>query len=217
MILDREPELFPQNLFDLWTETTEQKWWLVHTKPRQEKALARYLYQNSLPYYLPCKVYRRKAKQRVLESYLPMFPGYAFVRVTEEERAKIYMGNQVIKATTVLDQERLWSDLSQVRKLLDLGIPVTIEDRLLPGTRVRVRTGPLIGMTGTIIRGTSHDQFIIEVDLIQRGIGVTVEAGSLGKIDTEITNSPRNSSSTSGSKSQRPHSLSAAGDHGEAT
>jgi transcription antitermination factor NusG len=199
MILDQEPELYPAHLFENFDANQDRRWWLVHTKPRQEKALARYLYSLEFHFYLPCKVYRRKAKSRILQSYLPMFAGYAFVCVTEEERARIYGGNHVIKASDVRDQERLWHDLRQVRKILDLGLPVTTEDRLLPGTRIRVRSGPLIGMTGTIVKESSQDKFVIEVDLIQRGIGVVVDLASLGKIDEETPNSPRNSSSRSGS------------------
>jgi transcriptional antiterminator RfaH len=183
MILAAECDLFPEAMFDAREEISERRWWLVHTKPRQEKALARYLRHAELPFYLPCKVYRRKAKNRVLQSYLPMFPGYAFVRVTEEERTRVYAGNHVVKLGAVRDQDRLWTDLGQVRKLLDLGVAVTTEDKLMPGTRVTIRNGPLIGMTGTILKESTCNRFVVEVDLIQRGIGVVVDLESLGKME----------------------------------
>jgi hypothetical protein len=50
-LLKREPDLFPQDLFDLSVE--RHPWWVVHVKSRQENALARLLQPLGIPYYLP--------------------------------------------------------------------------------------------------------------------------------------------------------------------
>lgn len=50
-LLKREPDLFPADLFDLPVEA--RPWSVAHVRSRQEKALARYLVQKQIPFYLP--------------------------------------------------------------------------------------------------------------------------------------------------------------------
>jgi transcriptional antiterminator RfaH len=182
MILAAEPDLHPDGLFAGPPPADDRAWWLAHTKPRQEKALARQLCAAGLSFYLPCAPHRTRVRNRVLTSYRPLFPGYVFVRVSDDERGGVYVENRVARLATVGDQDRLWADLRNVRRLLDLGRPVTAEDRLGPGAPVAVRTGPLAGLTGTVVRAVSGHKFVVRVDLIQRGVSVVVDRATLGKL-----------------------------------
>ena len=182
MILSAETDLFPDSLFLQSQPDDGRDWWLAHTKPRQEKALARELLDAELPFYLPCSPLRKRVRNRVVTSHIPLFSGYAFVRVTPDERPRVYAGNRVARLVTVVDQDRLWSDLTQVRQLLMMGEPIALEDRLQPGTPVTIRSGPLIGLTGTIVRAATGQKFVVQVHLIQRGVSVTVDSVSLGKL-----------------------------------
>ena len=67
-------------------------------------------------------------------------------------------------------------------QLLDLGQPVTAEDCLGPGDPVVVRSGPLAGLTGTVVRAGSGHKFVVRVDLIQRGVSVVVDRTTLGRL-----------------------------------
>jgi transcriptional antiterminator RfaH len=180
-ILLAEPDLVPDSLFAAPPCDDERGWWLAHTKPRQEKALARQLSAANLSFYLPCTTNRVRVRGRIQTSRLPLFPGYVFLRVCESERGRVFAGNRVARLTPVGDQERLWADLRQVRQLLDLGQPVAPEDRLEAGTFVTIRTGPLAGMTGIVLRAASGYKFVVRVDLIQRGVSVVVDGATLGK------------------------------------
>jgi transcriptional antiterminator RfaH len=183
MILAPECELLPDGLFDGPAPADGRAWWLAHTRPRQEKALARQLTSTGLSFYLPCVPHRTRSRGRIKISHLPLFPGYAFVRVEDAERGQVFIGDRVVRLVRVADQERLWADLRQVRKLLDLGRPVTAEERLEPGTVVAVRTGPLAGLTGTVVRAAARARFVVRVDLIDRGVSVVVDGETLGKLD----------------------------------
>jgi len=54
-ILPREPDLLPEELFDGFyrPESGERLWWVMHTRPRQDKSLARELWRRRIPFYLP--------------------------------------------------------------------------------------------------------------------------------------------------------------------
>lgn len=182
MILAAQRDLNPEILFDGPPPADGRLWWLAHTRPRQEKALARDLSAAGLSFYLPCTPQRTRVRNRVLTSYRPLFSGYVFVRVSADERAGVYVGNRVARLAPVGDQDRLWTDLTGVRRLLDLGQPVMAEDELLPGSQVAVRSGPLAGLTGTVVRAGSGHKFVVRVDLIQRGVSVVVDRTTLGKL-----------------------------------
>jgi transcriptional antiterminator RfaH len=182
MILAAERDLLPDTLFAGPPPDDSRVWWLAHTRPRQEKALARQLASAGLSFYLPCTPCRTRVRGRVLTSYRPLFPGYVFVRVSADERAGVYVGNRVARLAPVGDQDRLWTDLAGVRRLLDLGQPVTAEDYLSPGSPVVVRSGPLAGLTGTVVRAGSGQRFVVRIDLIQRGVSVVIERTTLGRL-----------------------------------
>lgn len=186
MILAAEPDVMPGDLFDGPPPADGRAWWLAHTKPRQEKALARDLIAAGVSFYLPCVPHRTRVRSRVLTVHQPLFPGYAFVRVGDADRGRVFAGNRVARLVPVADQPRLWADLRQVRQLLDLGRPVTAEDRLPPGTPVAVRSGPLAGLCGTVVRAATGHRFVVLVDLIHRGVSVTVDAESLGDLGDRI-------------------------------
>lgn len=179
-VLDEEPDVFPPSLFDTTHPSKDDRWWVAHTRPRQEKAVSRSLFAAELPYYLPCQVRRTKVGSRVVPARIPLFSGYVFVRTSVAEKWKVLATNRVAHLLEVKDQERLWDDLRRVRTVLDLGRPITPERGLNPGTPVTLRDGPLTGMTGTVLRAAGGFKFVVQVDFIQQGVSVVVDGSWLG-------------------------------------
>lgn len=175
-ILDAEPDLVPLDLFE--TADDGRRWIVAHTRPRQEKAVTRELLVAGVPFYLPCDRRRVKVRAKVVTSRPPLFAGYVFARVQETDR--IHYSPRVASVLAVADQPRLWDDLRRIRKVLDLGEPVTIERTLEPGTVVTMRTGPLTGMTGTVVKAVGGFKFVVRVDFIRQGLSVVVDGAALG-------------------------------------
>jgi transcriptional antiterminator RfaH len=181
-VLADEPDIFPDDLFTNPT-SSPLRWWVAHTRPRQEKAVARHLYAAQIPYYLPCQKKRTKFGSRVVVARIPLFTGYIFVRSADEFKWKVMASHRVAQLLQVGDQEKLWEDLQRVRGVLDLGRPVTPETNLTPGRVVTLRDGPLSGMSGTIVREAGGFKFVVQVDFIQQGVSVTVDGEWLGVVE----------------------------------
>ena len=176
-IISREPDLFPEELlagFDR-TESSERLWWVIHTRPRQEKCLARELHRRRIPFYLPQIARRRRLADRTCTSYVPLFAGYLFLFGDQEERIATLVTQRVVRTLEVQDQKGLWGDLRQIEQLIASGGSLTPEARLAPGKMVEIRSGPLVGLRGTIVRGASGRRFVVQIDFIQRGASVLVE------------------------------------------
>lgn len=176
-ILQAEPSVFPAEMF-LAAPPAQMPgvdWWVLHTKPRQEKSLARWLHATGVSFYLPTMTRKCRIRNRVLTAHQPLFTGYVFAHADREHRVSAMSTNRVVRCLPVADQDRLWNDLRQVHQLLSSGLPVATESRLVPGTPVEVISGPLKGVTGRILRMATGNRLVVTVDFIQQGASVLIE------------------------------------------
>ena len=180
-ILPLEPQMFPPDLLEAAAADSadERAWWVLHTRPRQEKSLARNLYAAQIPFYLPLTRGQTRIRNRLTTSTLPLFTSYLFLRANQQERVAALATSRVVHSLRVADQRQLLRDLAQVNRLLQLGVPVTAEDRLIPGALVEIQCGPLAGLRGKIVQAATGKRFIVEVDFLQRGASVLVEGFTL--------------------------------------
>lgn len=174
-ILPAEPDLFPNDLLDA-PESVDSSWWLLYVKSRQEKAVTRHLRENDLPHYSPLIRQRyRSPNGRMRESYVPLFSTYVFLRGGDEERYRAVCGGRVMQASPIIRVAELLDDLRQIRDLIAMDVPLSIEARLEPGERVRVRNGPFKGYEGTIIRRENETRLLVFVRFMEQGVSVKVE------------------------------------------
>jgi transcription antitermination factor NusG len=176
-ILAAEPSWFPDQLFDepAPPPDSDRVWWVLHTKPRQEKSLARQLCMAAVPFYLPLITQRTRVRGRTQTSHVPLFGSYVFLQGTHEERLTALTTNRVVQSLDVKDQAGLWRDLRQLQRLIGSGAPVTPEDRLAPGMSVEITSGPLAGLKGRILRTANGRRFVVAVDFIQQGASILLD------------------------------------------
>ncbi len=176
-ILPSEPDMFPADLWETDQRASgEARWWCLHTKPRQEKAAARELHHQKIPHYLPQVVHEcRTPGGRKTRSTLPLFPGYLFLLGEETQRALALRGHRLVGVLEIADQDGIHQDLHQIHTLLGSGLAVVPEPSLPVGSTVRIITGPLKGMVGTIVRRGKRDQFVAIVHFLGRGATVDLE------------------------------------------
>src|SRR6516165_9429264 len=108
-ILPAEPDLNP---VDLWQGSAlggpDDRWWCLHTKPRQEKAVARALRVSNFSYYLPQAVKVDRTPQgRKIRSVIPLFTGYLFLLGDQRARLEALRTDRLAKVLEVYDQEEL--------------------------------------------------------------------------------------------------------------
>ena len=183
-VLPSEPSRFPDELFAEESDVAvDRRWWVLHTRARQEKSLARQLHQARVPFFLPLISKRGLTRGRVFTSYMPLFPGYVFLLGQRDERLSALSTNRVVHSLEVVDQNKLWHDLTQVWRLIESGAPITPEDHLEPGVFVEIQHGALAGLKGRIIRAASGRRFVVEVDFIHRGASVMLDDFNLLPVD----------------------------------
>lgn len=168
-LLAAEPMLFPDDLFDSRTGGDEP-WWVLYTLARQEKQLCRHLHAAGSQFYCPIIERRyRSAGGRARSSYLPLFPNYVFLHGEETARYHAVSTGCVSRCLPVADGPAFLADLRQLHQLIALGVPLTPEERLQPGMRVRVKNGPFAGVEGVVLKRHSERKLLVMVNFIQRG------------------------------------------------
>ena len=177
-ILKREVEIFPEDLLardDTGTDD-EIKWWAVYTRSRQEKELMRRLHSMQIPFYCPIIANKtRSPAGRVRTSFNPLFTNYLFLYGDGEARYRALQTNVISQTLEVKNGLQLTHDLRQIQRLIQLGLPLTLEARLQPGARVRIKQGPFTGFTGVVLKRLNENYLFVAVNFLQQGVSVKIE------------------------------------------
>jgi len=175
-ILAAEPSIFPEKLFSIIERMdTDAQWWVMHTRPRAEKALARRLFKKQTSFFLPVCQQIRNPEQRAT-AHLPLFPGYLFLHGPQGALHNALETKLVANCLEVADQYQLTADLRDIQRLIESGGPLSREFHPRPGTRVRMIRGPLKGVEGTVTRSGKSLRFVVQVQFLQSGAAVEVDA-----------------------------------------
>ena len=113
----------------------------------------------------------------------PLFPGYVFVHIPPDERVRVLELSGVVsivgttREPTPLPDE----DIERLRSGLHL-VHAEPHPTLTMGETVRIRRGPLQGMTGVVTRQKNSFRVVLTVDLIMKSVAVEVCADSVEPI-----------------------------------
>jgi transcriptional antiterminator RfaH len=185
-VLPLEPFVFPDDLLQSSRTAAEDgsRWWVLHTRPRAEKCLARRLLGRGLPFFLPLYKRQWRNRQRVLRSYVPLFPSYVFLHGEGVARLHALETNLIARVLAVEDQRQLEADLARVYRMVTSDAPVLPEDRLEPGTQVDITAGPLTGLQGTVLRRGKQLKLYVEVQFLRRGVSVEIESWMIQPLES---------------------------------
>lgn len=180
-ILPPEPDCFPDDLLEQVFETADDdpethRWHFAYTKSRQEKSLMRQLRQLNVPHYGPQVPHRNRSPAgRVRTSLVPLFTNYVFLFGDRDQQIAALSTGCIIKLSQVADGQQLVDDLQQIKSLIAIDVPMTIEARVGPGERVRVRNGVFAGYEGIVDRRDAETRLIVSVQFMDRGVSVKLD------------------------------------------
>jgi len=184
--LAAEIDIFPSDLLDReeWTHDAEDRcWWALYTRSRREKELMRRLRALEIPFYGPTIERRGRSPQgRVRTSFIPLFSNYVFLYGNASERYKALTTNCVSRDLSVIDGAQLAFDLRQLHQMIESGAPVVPESRLEAGVAVRVRSGPLAGHEGIVLRRRGETRLLVAVRFLQQGASVQIDECDLERL-----------------------------------
>ena len=154
------------------------RWFAVYTRHHHEKAIARFISGKGLEVFLPLYKAAHRWKDRMKELELPLFPNYVFVLAGPMHRTAVlstpgvYDFVRLSGAPASIPQE----EIDAVRRAVGQGLNAEPHPFLKSGDRVRVKSGPLEGLEGILVRKKNLYRLVLSVDLLVKSISVEVEA-----------------------------------------
>jgi len=160
-------------------------WWVAHTRPRTEKALALELRARRIFHYLPLciRTTRSQGSGRVSRSISPIFPGYVFLNGDDVQRQAALTTNRIANTIPVVDQARLVRELRQIQCVVATQTDFQWQPAIAVGEWARVIAGPLAGVEGVVRKHLSRMRLALNVQMLSQSVVVEVAADLLEKID----------------------------------
>lgn len=162
-------------------------WYLIHTKPRQEKCALQNLEQQGYQCYLPTLPTEKIRQGQLTVTDEPLFPRYLFIRLGQEDSAKSWAPIRSTKG---------------VSRLVRFGVnPAKVEDKLIdllqaqgtcfqnepirlfkPGERVRLTSHPFTGLEGIYQMTDGERRVMVLIELLSKPVAVRVAPANLRKV-----------------------------------
>lgn len=162
--------------------TGSYPWYALQVRPRFESAVALVLKRKGYEAYLPECSCRRRWSDRMVELRRPVFPGYLFCRLDVTTRLlPLYTTPGFVRILGVgrwpcpVEEQ----EVEAIQRIVESGL----EARPVPvpkvGDWVRLESGPLAGLEGTLLRVQKRHTLVVSVSLLQRAVAVEVAEASV--------------------------------------
>ncbi len=156
-----------------------ERWFVLHTHSRQEKALAETLQARGIKSFLPLVRGVRYYGHRRRVSQRPLFPSYVFLWGSLEETYFAVSTKRVTQVLTVVDQDRLDRELYSIRLALVGDATLDPYPFLAVGKRARVTAGPLRGVEGLIQSRPSETRLVLCVHTLGQAVSTEIDPALL--------------------------------------
>lgn len=153
-------------------------WYAIQTLPRHEKKVNAELGQKGIHSLLPLISEDHKWSDRNVAVDMPLFPGYVFVRIPQEQALRVAVlrtaGVRGFVGMRGLGDPIPDSQIDGIRAVLETGIIFDLCSFPSVGQRVRVRGGSFEGIEGILTAINGDQSLVLSVDLIQRSLAIRV-------------------------------------------
>ncbi len=162
----------------------DRNWYAVYTVPQHEKSALKQLeireIESFLPTYETVRAWKNRQRMKLI---LPLFPTYLFVHINSRERTKVLQSPGVLQivgngrgCTALQDSEVefLRSDFCRPR--------IEPYRDLVIGEKVRIKSGVMQGLQGTLVRKSNSMRFVLTLELISQHAAIHVSAEDLEPI-----------------------------------
>jgi transcription antitermination factor NusG len=163
---------------------TSLPWYSLHTNYQHEKAVARILALKGFQVFLPLYDVVHRWKDRTKKLSLPLFPCYVFIQGGLDRRLEVLTTPGVFGyvgwsgRAAVIPEDEIEAVLRTTESLLK----VEPHPYLKCGDWVRVRSGPLQGIEGILVRKKNLFRLVLSVEMLQKSVAVEVDAATVESV-----------------------------------
>ncbi len=159
-------------------------WYLVHTKPRQEKCALENLQRQGYTCYLPTFPAEKLRQGAMTIADEPLFPRYLFIRLGRGDSAKGWAPVRSTKGVSRLvcfGAEPAWVDdvLIELLRTQEASGQTEPERLFKPGERVRLTEAPFAGIEGIYQMADGERRVMVLIEILSKPVVMRVAPASL--------------------------------------
>jgi transcription antitermination factor NusG len=157
---------------------SEPTWHALYTRYQHERLVQQILDEKGFETFLPLYQAAHRWKDRVKQVAVPLFPSYVFIRGGLDRRLDIVTTTGFHSIVSEGDRAGVVTqdEIDAIRQLMETRLRVEPHPFLKVGDRVRVKSGPLAGFEGILVRKKNQYRLVLSVDLLQQSVSTEVDA-----------------------------------------
>ncbi len=161
-------------------------WYLVHTKPKQEKCALENLQRQGFQCYLPTLPSEKLRQGSLTVADEPLFPRYLFIRLGQGDSAPSWAPIRSTKGVSRLvsfgvEPAKVADSLVAALRALEASVQAEPERLFKHGERVRLTEAPFAGIEGIYQMADGESRVMVLIELLSKQVRVRVPLGSLRK------------------------------------
>ncbi len=159
-----------------------QDWHALYTRHHHEKSVAQALAGKGFTVFLPLYAAPRKWKDRTKIVTLPLFSCYVFIQGGVRRYLDILITPGVHCFVCSAGSPAIISprEIESVRRAVERCVKIEPHPFIKRGDRVRVKTGPLQGVEGILVRKKNFSRLVLTVELLGQSAAVEVDVSTGG-------------------------------------
>lgn len=162
-------------------------WYLIHTKPRQEKCALQNLEQQGYVCYLPLLRVEKLHQNSLEVTEEPLFPRYLFSRLDTGNFAKSWSPIRSTKGVSRLvsfgsEPAKVDDRLIEMLQVQERAIAIQPQRLFASGERVRLTDGVFAGIEGVYQMANGKSRVIVLIELLSKSVQLSVSPANLRKI-----------------------------------
>ena len=162
-------------------------WYLVHTKPRQEKCALENLERQGFQCYMPTFSAEKLRRGAVLVADEPLFPRYVFIRLGLGQSAQSWAPIRSTRGVSRLvsfgsEPAKVSDGLIEAFRAQEAAAKGTYHPLFEPGERVRLTEAPFAEVEGIYQMADGDRRAMVLIELLSKLVRVQVASASLRKI-----------------------------------
>ena len=163
--------------FGVYDTNGSSAWHALHTRYQHEKVVAELLARQGFETFLPLYTTVHRWKDRTKRLSLPLFPCYVFLRGGVDRRLQILKtpGVHAIVESAGCPGVIPEPEIAAIRRAVENSLRINPHPFLENGDWVRIKSGPLVGLEGILVRKQDQLRLVLSVEMLGRSVAVEVD------------------------------------------
>ncbi|MCE5348320.1 MAG: UpxY family transcription antiterminator [Bacteroidales bacterium] len=183
--MDENGNNIKEELKSIRSESSEEKWYAIYTRPRAEKLVYQRLIEVRIETFLPLQKTFRKWSDRKKLVEKPLLSSYVFVKTSKKKFPVVYKTMGVVKFVTFegLPVSIPQNQIDNLRLLINSDAEIEVSsEKFAAGDNVEVISGSLVGLTGELIRIGNHNRVVVRIDKLDQNLILKIPKAFLRRL-----------------------------------